>query len=206
MTGRTLSRLRSPSSTKFSILLRLITVQYYCVCTHTRYLYRVVPRCTHRLTNRWCVHTQGALPGVYTHVYTAFAMLLAKGTRAQITNCCQAASSQPCDHAGRERAGAQDHGACRDAAAPAPRRRYRRAAAGQRQRPRRPAQPARAGGHGRRDRRENLPVSHRAANSRGPRGPTGPLRTPSRTLGPSPYRESSIGNAPALVPGPLARL
>jgi hypothetical protein len=83
MTGRTLSRLRSPSSTKFSILLRLITVQYYCVCTHTRYLYRVVPRCTHRLTNRWCVHTQGALPGVYTHVYCAFARCSSQKARAR---------------------------------------------------------------------------------------------------------------------------
>jgi hypothetical protein len=41
----------------------------------------------------------------------------------------------------------------------------------------------------------------RAANSRGPGGPTGPL-------GSSPDRESAVGwvgNAPALVPGPLAR-
>jgi hypothetical protein len=39
----------------------------------------------------------------------------------------------------------------------------------------------------------------RAANSSGPGGPTGPL-------GPSSDRESAIGKAPALVPGPLARL
>jgi hypothetical protein len=36
-----------------------------------------------------------------------------------------------------------------------------------------------------------------------PQDPLAPRRGP---LGPSPDRESSIGNAPVLVPGPLARL
>jgi hypothetical protein len=44
------------------------------------------------------------------------------------------------------------------------------------------------------------------ANPRGPPG-TGPLGTPSMTpYEPSPDRESVIGGAPTLVPGPLARL
>jgi hypothetical protein len=42
------------------------------------------------------------------------------------------------------------------------------------------------------------------------KGPAGPLCTPSRTpcqgLGSSPDRETAIGNAPVLVPGPVARL
>ena len=46
----------------------------------------------------------------------------------------------------------------------------------------------------------------RAANSRGPGGPIGSLHTPSRAPGSSPDRESAMRNAPALVPGPLARL
>ena len=51
----------------------------------------------------------------------------------------------------------------------------------------------------------------RAANSRGPGGPTWDPFAPRRShpvedpLGPL-HRESSIGNAPALVPGPLPRL
>jgi hypothetical protein len=44
-----------------------------------------------------------------------------------------------------------------------------------------------------------LPVGMRAANSGGPGGPTGPLIS-------YPDRESPIGNAPSLVPGPVARL
>ena len=51
--------------------------------------------------------------------------------------------------------------------------------------------------------REAFQASARAANSRGPGGFTGPLRTP---LGSSPDRGSAVGSAPALVPGPLARL
>ena len=50
------------------------------------------------------------------------------------------------------------------------------------------------------------PVGRRAANSRGPGGPTGPLRTPSMTPWILSRRDSAIRNAPALVPGPLARL
>ena len=42
-------------------------------------------------------------------------------------------------------------------------------------------------------------VESTADNSRGPGGPTGPLGT-------SPDKESPLGNAPALVPEPLARL
>jgi hypothetical protein len=39
-----------------------------------------------------------------------------------------------------------------------------------------------------------------------PRVPQDPLAPRRGPLGPSPDRESAIGNAPALVPGPLARL
>ena len=39
-----------------------------------------------------------------------------------------------------------------------------------------------------------------------PRGPTGPLGTPSRTPWTLSDKESAMGNPPALVPGPLARL
>ena len=48
-------------------------------------------------------------------------------------------------------------------------------------------------------------VFTRAANARGPRGSH---RTPSHPIeGPlDPLQDSAIGNAPALVPGPLARL
>ena len=49
-------------------------------------------------------------------------------------------------------------------------------------------------------------VMDRAANSRGPGGPTGPLGTPSRTPWILFIPGSAIGNTPALVPGPLARL
>jgi hypothetical protein len=47
------------------------------------------------------------------------------------------------------------------------------------------------------------------ANSKGPGGPTGaqdPLAPRRGPLGPSPDRGSVVRNAPALVPGPLARL
>jgi hypothetical protein len=55
---------------------------------------------------------------------------------------------------------------------------------------------------------EQLPrsVRVRTANSRGPGGPTGPLAPHRRPLGSSPDMESAIGNAFALVSGPLARL
>jgi hypothetical protein len=43
-----------------------------------------------------------------------------------------------------------------------------------------------------------------AANARGPRGvPRDAFAPPRGPLGPSPDRESGIGNAPALAPGPF---
>ena len=49
-----------------------------------------------------------------------------------------------------------------------------------------------------------VPVMIRAANPRGPTGP--PWHPVEDPLGSSPDTESAIGNAAALVPGPLARL